>query len=95
MRSIRLTSVYSLKLRGKSSNMALQRSFHDEITDFIKQFSFSSDFEKPEFHLVRYKRDDLRIDVWRSGTLGIYENGKQRFIKGLSINDMKEEIANL
>jgi hypothetical protein len=74
--------------------MGLQKRFHDEMADFVKQFSFELEYEKPEFNLVRYKRDGLRIDVWRA-TLGIYENGKQTFIKDLSVEDMKERIANL
>jgi hypothetical protein len=74
--------------------MALQKRFHDEIAEFVTQFSFKVEYEKPEFNLVRYKRDGLRIDVWRT-TLGIYEGGKQTFIKNLSVEDMKERIANL
>lgn len=66
-----------------------------EIHNFIRQFSFEVDFERPETKLVRYKRDDVRVDVWMSGTIGVYRNGAQKFYKHLPINDIKEVIANL
>ena len=73
----------------------LERSFHDEMADFVRQFSFDLEFEKYQYNLKRYSRDDLRIDLWGSGTLGIYRDGKQEFHKNLSRAEMKERIANL
>lgn len=65
------------------------------IPEFVRQFSFEFEFEKPEYGLIRYKRDDLKIDIWQSGTLGVYRDGRQTFYKKLSMEDLKEKIANL
>lgn len=58
------------------------------------QFSLEVEFERPQYHLVRFKRDDVRIDVWRSGTVGIYKDGKQRFLRDVKPDDIAEIFAN-
>ena len=67
----------------------------EELIAFAKQFAFEIEFERPAYRLVRFKRDHIRLDVWMSGTVGVYENGNQRFVKGLSWEDIKEFIVNL
>lgn len=75
--------------------MGLQRPIQYELADFLRQFSFEVEFEKTGPGLIRYKRDDVRVDTWYSGTLGIYRDGKQTFYKNRSLEDLKEIIANL
>lgn len=70
-------------------------AYYHNIEEFVKQFSFEVEFYREKTSLIRFKRDDLRIDVWKSGTLGIYRDGKQSFFKNLSEEDIKEKIANL
>jgi hypothetical protein len=69
--------------------------FYLKAEEWLKQFSFEVEFYRRQTRLIRFKRDDIRIDVWASGTLGIYRNGKQSFFKNLSTEDIKEKIANL
>lgn len=75
--------------------MALEQSTSKEMMEFVKQFSFSIEFERPQTRMIRYRRDGIRIDVWESGTLGIYKNGKQSFFKNLTDRKMKEIISEL
>lgn len=68
--------------------------FRKEVTELASQFSLEVDFERPDTKLVRFKRDSVRIDVWQSGTVGIYEHGNQKFLKHVSRENLVELFAN-
>lgn len=71
-------------------------NFIPELKEFaIKHLGFEVQFEKPEFNLVRFVRDDIRVDVWLSGTVGIYKNKEQKHIRNQSFADTKEILVNL
>lgn len=66
----------------------------EDLIRLAAQFSFEVEFERPLTKMVRFKRDYTRIDVWQSGTVGIYENKEQRYIRNVPPEDLAEIFAN-
>lgn len=67
----------------------------ETIIKTAKAVGFEIEFEKTPQRLIRFKRDHIRLDVWMSGTVGVYEDGNQRFVRNLSLNQIEEFIVNL
>jgi len=68
----------------------------NKLITLASQFSLSVVFERPQLNLVRFIRDDVTIDVWRSGTVGIYrfDKDEKRYIKNVKDDDLAEIFAN-
>lgn len=65
------------------------------IIQLAKKFSFSTVFQKPDNKLLRFKRDDVMVDVWYSTmTVGFYHNGTARYVKNVDYNDLPEVFSN-
>jgi len=67
----------------------------EAIIKTAKAVGFEIEFERAPQRLIRFHRDHTRLDVWMSGTVGVYEDGNQRFVKGLSLGEIVEFIVNL
>lgn len=64
-----------------------------KIIQLAKQFGYEVFFERPN-SLIRFKRDEKMVDVWYSTmTIGIYENGTQKFYREISLQDLSEYLC--
>jgi len=53
-----------------------------EVKKLAEQLGYQILFEKPENKLIRFRRNDKKIDVWFSTmTIGIYHEGKEAVYK--------------
>lgn len=72
----------------------MKQSFNmkEKVIQLAEQFGYKIFFERPN-SLIRFKRDNRMVDVWYSTmTIGIYENGTQKFYKNVSLQDISEYL---
>ena len=64
----------------------------EKVIQLAEQFGYKIFFERPN-SLIRFKRDKRMVDVWYSTmTIGIYENGTQKFYKNVNFQDLSEYL---
>lgn len=74
-----------------------EASHENNIINLAKEFSFEVLFRKPENCLIRFHRDNVKIDLWHSKmTVAIYiaEHTRDKYLYEVSKDDLVEIFAN-